>query len=81
MKTGEIFGVLVSVIADKSVPSVGGVPQMVTIKTSTSHPVGFNWDTDGTEKSTLFGLPLHFRSNMKRVEFRDKRFRLKPYLG
>jgi len=81
MKTGEIFGVLVSVIADKSVPSVGGVPQMVTIKKSTSHPVGFNWDTDGTLKNTLFGLPLHFRSNMKRVEFRDKQFRLKPYLG
>jgi hypothetical protein len=77
MKTKDIFKVLVDVIGDKSVPDVGGTPQMVRIeKGKKSHAIGFILDVNGTPTRTLFGLPLHFKSSMNKVEWRDKQFRL-----
>ena len=79
-KTNDIIRVLAQVIEDAAVPSVGGVPQMVTIQRRGSRAVGFNWDVKHVLESTLFGLPLHFRSDLRKVKFRDRRYRITQYL-
>jgi len=79
--TEEILGVLKSVMEEKSIDTVGGVPQMVTIRRRGSHAVGFNWKIDELTQSTLFGLPLHFRSSMEKVKFLDDKFKPAKYLN
>ena len=81
MATVEILKVLKTVIDDEAVKDVGGVPQMVTIWTRRSQAVGFNWHINGSIQSTLFGLPLHFHSRMKKVRFLDETFKPAKYLG
>jgi hypothetical protein len=78
--TKEILSVLVSVIEDSSVPTVGGVPQMATIWKKSSQLVGFNTEISKNPTSTLLGLPLYFQSDMTRVRFLDRQFRLSTYL-
>lgn len=80
MSTPNILGVLKSVINDNSAQDVGGVQQMVTIKRSGSHAVGFNWRINGKNESTLFGLPLRFHGRMDKVHFLDEQFRPARYL-
>jgi hypothetical protein len=77
----EILGVLSKLIESSAAPTVGGVPQMVSIQKSTSTPIGFNWPVNGGVKSTLFGAPLHFRSDPKKINFLDRHFRTAQYLG
>jgi hypothetical protein len=78
--TKEVLTVLASVIEDSSVPTVGGVPQMVTIWKKSFQLVGFNQEISETTTSTLLGLPLYFQSDMTRVRFLDRQFRSSAYL-
>lgn len=70
----EILNVLKKVIEDRSVRDVGGAPQMITIGKRSSRVVGFKWGPDGNPQRTLFGLPVHFRSSLRKVCFLDKNF-------
>jgi hypothetical protein len=70
----EILNVLKHVIEDRSVPGVGGSPQMVAIGKRSSQIFGFSWGNPDHPQRTLFGMPLHFRSNLKRVRFLDRNF-------
>src|SRR5579863_6704632 len=78
--TKGVLTVLTSVIEDSSVPTVGGVPQMVTIWKKSSQLVGFNREISATPTSTLLGLPLYFQSDLSRVRFLDWQFRPSAYL-
>jgi hypothetical protein len=80
LSTSDVLNVLKTVIEDKSIPSVGGAPQMVTITKRSSRLVGFNWEVAGKLESTLLGLPLQFRSSMKKINFLDQEFRKSSYL-
>jgi hypothetical protein len=80
LATSDVLKVLKTVIDDRSIRSVGGAPQMVTITKSSSRLVGFNWEVAGKIESTLLGLPLHFRSSMKNINFLDQDFRKSSYL-
>jgi hypothetical protein len=80
LSTSDVLNVLKTVIEDKSIPSVGGAPQMVTITKRSSRLVGFNWEVAGKLESTLLGLPLHFRSSMTKIKFLDQQFRKSSYL-
>ncbi len=80
MSSTEILRVLKTVIDDKAVNDVGGVPQMVTIWRRRSQAVGFEWCVNGSIQKTLFGLPLHFRSRMKKVRFLGETFKPSKYL-
>lgn len=72
----EILTVLKQVIEDRSVPDVGGSPQLVEIGKRSSQVFGFSWGNLDHPQRTLFGMPLHFRSNLKRVRFLDRKFHL-----
>lgn len=80
LSTSDVLNVLKTVIEDRSIPSVGGAPQMVTITKRSSRLVGFNWQVAGKLESTLLGLPLQFRSTMKKIDFLDQDFRKSSYL-
>jgi hypothetical protein len=80
LATRDVLGILKSVIEDRSIPSVGGPPQMVTIMKRSSQPVGFNWKIAGHTESTLLGLTLQFRSSMEKVRFIDQELRKSSYL-
>ena len=80
LSTSDILNVLKTVIEDRSIPSVGGAPQMVTITKRSSRLVGLTWQVAGKLESTLLGLPLQFRSSMKKIDFLDQDFRKSSYL-
>ncbi len=83
----DIFKVLVDVMRAPSPRDVGGSPQAVALFTrrlqphvSGSQVSGFNWRVDDRYESTLFGVPLHFASDMSPVLFRTESFARTRYL-
>ena len=80
LATTDILNVLKTVIEDRSIPSVGGAPQMIAITKHSSRLVGFNWEIAGKSESTLLGLPLRIRSSMANIKFLDNQFRESVYL-
>lgn len=66
----NIMALLIECIRDAS--TVGGVPQGVVIHRRGYTPIGFNVELEGTRTSTLFGIPIRFRSDMTSVHFKDR---------
>ncbi len=77
----NVLRVLQAVIHDKKQPEVGGTPQMVCIPHGggPSRPVAFRQRRNSRTEFYLYGIPLRFKSELRRLIFLDGHFRPTRY--
>lgn len=77
--TDSMLRILRKAIADKTLPDVGGVPQMMIVGQGDCQPVAFECHLNGKDEYFLFGIPLCYKSTLSKVLFLNRHFKTTQY--